>query len=182
MNFNVEKIEKIVSARNEELINNGKKIIEIKLQSSDGNEYSSNYVVEDWFIEKVKGKSSIYYRLRKNIVNAVGKKIEFVFSLDGEQVEYINYHHNDLLAKMGSNNLLKIYIKTRFTYGVSTTNIPYVRCQLIIADRVRLSMFASNLKTEILFDSCSSASTALDVIMERNTTFEEKDIEEVAML
>lgn len=183
MNFDLKKIDAVVASQNEKLIAGGKKIYPVELTNNEGEKYTLDYVVEPWLIEKMLGRSSSYYRLHKTITNGVGKKIELLLMLSDEQVEYINYHNNNLLTVLGGKNTsLKQNIRTRLTYGVGSNGLPYIRCQVLISDRIRISDFISTLKTEMLLDSCSDSKTALDVILEKITPLEELDNDEVKML
>lgn len=183
MNFDMKQIDAVVASQNEKLIAKGKKVYPVDLTNNDGEKYTLNYVVESWLIEKVSGRSSSYYRLHKTITNAMGKTIELLLTLTDEQVEYINYHNNNLLATLSArNSSIRQNIRTRFTYGIGSNGAPYIRYQVLISDRIRLSDFISTLKTEMLFDSCMDSKSALDVILEKITPLEEMDLDEIKML
>ena len=181
MNFDLKKIDAVVAAQNEKLLAK-KKVFETELTSRDGEKYTVNYIAEDWLIEKKKGRTSSYYQLHKTITNGVGKTVELVISLSDDEVEYINYHKNNVLSSLAGNSSMKQIVRTRFVYGIGSNGSPYIRYQVLIADRIRKSDFTSDLKTEILLDSCTDSKTALNVVLEKVTPLEEKDDDDIKML
>ena len=179
--FDIKKIDACVASNNEKLLKN-KKLYPSEVKNEAGEVvYVQNYVAENWKIEKKRGRSGTYYQLSKDISDPSGKIVTIEFALSSDQVQYINYHKNNMLDSIAFGSSTTVPVKTRFVYGFSKGGL-YVLCKVNLTDRIVIKNFISPLLTEILACGFSNVSTAFNIVMDRKSDLEELSDDDVEFL